>query len=115
MKQTKKYTSACSRLTISHSTQEQLYQELNRLGWFWDKKQQQWVRDERVAESPSKLIKFRIWAGKDKVEEISSILQEALLPYGINLLEKSEPYLCRPPQQNDARVYTTFEYTESDV
>lgn len=109
MKQTKKYSKACEILTINHTTQEQLYQELNRLGWFWDSKKQQWIRDDRIAEPASNLIKIRLWANKDKVEQLSEILQEALAPYGIKVLEKSEPYLCRPPQQNDARIYITLQ------
>lgn len=109
MRQTKKYASACEILTFPHVTQEQLYQELNRLGWFWDSKKQQWIRDDRIAEAPSKLIKIRLWANKDKVEQIADVLQEALAPYGLKVIEKSELCLCRPPQQNDARIYFTLE------
>lgn len=108
MKQTRKYTGACKILTIPHATQDQLYQELNRLGWFWDSKAQEWKRDDRVSDPPSKLIRIRVWAATERVEEISLIISEAVAPYGLLLQERSDAYVCRPPQNNDSRIYLTF-------
>ena len=71
MKQTKKYSKACEILTINHTNQEQLYQELNRLGWFWDCKKQVWIRDDRLVEPPSKLIKIRLWANKVSLRSVT--------------------------------------------
>lgn len=109
MKRTKKYAGAIEVLTYPHQTQDKLYSELNRLGWYWDSKQQRWIRDERVAEAETKLIRIRVWTGVTQVENVADNVVEAMQERGLRLLEKSPPYPCRPPQQNDSRVYLTFE------
>lgn len=109
MKRTKKYTGAIDILTHPHETQDELYSELNRLGWYWDSKQQRWVRDGRVADPETKLIRIRVLSGTSQVQNVADNVIEAMQERGLRLLEKSPPYPCRPPQQNDSRVYLTFE------
>lgn len=108
MKQTKKYSKACEIATLNHETQESLYKQLNELGFFWNSKLQQWERDDRIAEPPSDLIRIRVWAASDKVEQAADIFIESAGQYGLKLQEKSEPYPCRPPKQADSRIYLTF-------
>lgn len=109
MKRTKKYTGAIDILTHPHETQDELYSELNRLGWYWDSKQQRWVRDDRVADPETKFIRIRVLSGTSQVQNVADNVIEAMQERGLRLLEKSPPYPCRPPQQNDSRVYLTFE------
>ncbi|BDA76618.1 hypothetical protein CAL7716_107840 (plasmid) [Calothrix sp. PCC 7716] len=112
MKQTQKYSQATQILTYPHTNQEQLYQELNRLGWYWNAKKKKWERDDTPAQEASKLIKIRIMASVQKVEQAAEIFIENAEDAGLKLLEKSELYPCRPPNQNDARIYLTFEDVE---
>ncbi|MEH2456396.1 hypothetical protein [Nostoc sp.] len=64
MKKTAKYSKACQVLTFPHSSQEQLYSELNRLGWCWQPDKKEWERDDTPAQLATKLIKIRVWAAK---------------------------------------------------
>lgn len=115
MKQTKKYSKACEIATLSHENQESLYKQLNELGFFWNSKIQQWQRDDRLADPPSNLIRIRVWATGDKVEQAADILIESARAYGLELQEKSEPYPCRPPKQKDSRIYLVFSELLGDV
>lgn len=111
MRRTQKYSKACEILSISHSSQDELYSELNRLGWYWNSKNKQWERDDRIAVE-SKLIKVRVWANSEIVEELADLFIEQSSEIGIRFLEKSKPYPCRPPNQNESRIYLTFEDSE---
>lgn len=108
MKQTKKYQGALTLLTFPHQNQEQLYQELNRSGFFWNSKTQKWEHDNQVADPPSQVMRIRVWASTENIESLAVATIESLESYGLKLLEKSEPYRCRPPKQNDSRIYLTF-------
>lgn len=108
MKRTKKCTTGCDLLTVPHSTQEQLYAELNRLGFYWNSKVQRWERNDQLADPPSQLLRVRVWAAAEKVEQMAEIAIESMQQYGLKLLERSEPYPCRPPKQADSRIYLTF-------
>ncbi|WP_009631038.1 hypothetical protein [Synechocystis sp. PCC 7509] len=108
MKQTKKYTKACEIATLNHETQESLYKQLNGLGFFWDCKSQKWERDDRIADPPTDLVRVRVWAATDKVEQAAQCLIESAQAYGLKLQEESEPYQNRPPKQNESRIYLTF-------
>ncbi len=112
MKQTQKYSSACQILIYPHINQDELYAELNRLGWFWNSKIKKWERDDRPALEESKLIKIRILASAQKVVQAAELFIESAEDMGLKLLEKSEPYPCRPPNQNDARIYLSFQELE---
>lgn len=108
MRQTRKYCSACEIAILNHATQEDLYTELNRLGFFWDSKKQVWERNDQLAEPPSKLIKVRVWAATDQVERVAEAMIEAMMNYELKFLEGSAPFVCRPPKQNESRIYLLF-------
>jgi hypothetical protein len=109
MKQTQKYSGACSILTFPHTSQDELYQELNRLGWWWDAKVKKWARDDTPAREASNLIRIRVMASADKVSELAQHFIEASSDMELRLIEQSQPYPCRPPNQNESRIYLTFE------
>ncbi|MBG1267766.1 hypothetical protein [Nostoc sp. WHI] len=109
MKRTKKYSEACEILTFPHRTQDEIYSELNRLGWFWDSKKREWLRDDTPAKEATQLIRIRVWAATDKVDQAADLFIETAVDNGLRLIEKSSPYVCRPPNQKDSRVYLTFE------
>jgi hypothetical protein len=108
MKKTRKYSTACDILTFPHQNQEELYSELNRLGWFWNPKTQTWERDDRLPDPSSELIRVRVWADSKKVENVADLVVEGMEEKGFSLLEKSSPYQCRPPKQLESRIYLTF-------
>jgi|GEM_PF-3495367 len=108
MKKTAKYSKASERLTFPHSTQEELYRELNRLGYYWQPDSKDWIRDDTPAKDATNLVKVRVWASSDKITQVVELLLEGLADSGLKLVEQSEPYSCRPPQQNDSRIYLTF-------
>ena len=108
MKRTKKYLGACEILTFPHPTQDELYAELNRLGWYWKSKSGKWERDDRPPIVNS-LIEIRVWAKKEVVEDVAQHFAEAAEEMGLNFIEKSDPYPCRPPHQLESRIYLTFQ------
>lgn len=108
MKKTKKYQSALDILTFPHNIQDELYSELNRLGWFWNPKTQKWERDDSLPNPASELIRIRIWADSSKVADVADLCIEGMEEKGFSLIEKSTPYQCRPPKQLESRIYLTF-------
>lgn len=115
MKQTKKYVSAIAILTYPHSSQDELYQELNRLGWFWDSKKQKWERNNSLKnDEETNLIRIRVWSGNSRIDHIVPLIIEAVSEIGLRLEEQSVPYVCRPPRGNESRVYLTFSVSLED-
>lgn len=114
MKQTRKYSGACEIATLPHQTQEDLYKQLNELGWFWNSKNQKWERDDRLANPPSRHIKVRVWAATEKVSLAADLLIEQFEPCGLRLIERSEPYVCRSPKQGESRIYLSFMDEDAD-
>lgn len=108
MKKTKKYSRGCDILTFPHNNQDDLYSELNRLGWFWNSKNQEWERNDKLPDPASELIKIRVWAASNKVENAADLVVESMEEKGFSLLEKSSPYICRPPKQSESRIYLSF-------
>jgi hypothetical protein len=111
MRQTKKYTRACDILKFPHQTQEQLYSEMNRLGWWWDSKKQAWERNDSLkSNKASDLIRVRVWADNQRISQIADLIQEGLEGSGFKVQERSEPYINRPPNNNESRIYLTCTY-----
>lgn len=115
MKQTKKYSGACEIATLNHSNQEDLYYQLNGLGFYWNSKTQVWERNDQLAKPASKIIKIRVWTATEHVDRLAAATIEGLEAYGLQLVEISSPYVCRPPQQNDSRIYLSFTDTEPEI
>ncbi|PHJ55764.1 hypothetical protein VF14_33550 [Nostoc linckia z18] len=112
MKRTQKYSKACQILTFPHQIQDELYAELNRLGWYWQAAKKEWERDDTPAKEATKLIRVRVWAAREIVENAADLFAENVEGMGLKLLERSNPYPCRPPNQLESRIYLTFEDLE---
>ena len=112
MKKTKKYTTASDILTFPHNNQEDLYKELNRLGFYWNARTQNWERNDRLPDPASELVRIRVWANSKVVENAADLVVEGMEEKGFSLLEKSEPYQCRPPKQLESRIYLSFRECE---
>lgn len=112
-KMTAKYKSA---LELGHqlgctisTVQKALYLQLNELGYFWDSEEQDWVVSTEPVNPPSTLVRVRVWAAGDRVEEEARRIAEIMIEaHDYQLVEKSQQYPCRPPNQNDSRMYLTF-------
>lgn len=109
MKQTQKYITASQILTFPHATHQDLYNELTRLGWQWNPQKKEWARDDRPAKEATQLIRVRVWAATNKVDQAAELFLENAEENGLRLIEKSSPYVNRPPNQNDSRIYLVFE------
>lgn len=113
-KQTKKFVAAqvqLSRLGVSASgyDQEQDYRKLSELGYQWDSTKGKWVRlDSQPAKPASQVTRVRVWAASHDVQRAADDVLSAMQARGYQLVEVSTPYPCRPPQQNDSRVYITL-------
>jgi hypothetical protein len=86
------------------------YDALAELGYQWDAKKGKWINVSKLPSQPaSTLLRIRVWAAKGQAHAAAMVAAQALHERaGWNLLEESAPYPCRPPQQNDERVYLTF-------
>ena|SRR4028119_1794730 len=112
-KQTAKYASACKKaesLKIPVGQhQEELYQALNTQGWYWNSQEKLWEKLDEDADPPTELIRVRIWADSRFVEQFAKDCIESMSQRGLRLIEKTEPYRCRPPKQLESRIYLTFQ------
>jgi hypothetical protein len=107
MKKTQKLQAA-RKLADSTVKDSELYEYLNKEGYIWDTATKQWELVRQKAHDPTDLIKIRIWTNG---ERISALVHDFLIQMDsdFRLVERSNPYPCRPPKQNDSRVYLTFE------
>lgn len=111
-KMTAKYSSAretaFSNEISVNGDQEQLYKRLNENGWWWDSKQSAWIRlmDEPANEPTPKLM-VRVWANHTTVAQAASEIIKGLRGQ-FTLINRSDPYPCRPPRQLEHRIYLEF-------
>ena len=110
-RQTRKYVTAletAERLNIPPlDNPESLYSTLNQQNFFWESGEGRWVPGSEP-EAATELIRIRVWAESSKVQEVANTVVRRLSGAGYALVEKSEPYICRPPKQAESRVYLTF-------
>lgn len=111
-KRTRKYVAAESmarQLKIRSADAETLYRLLNEAGYQWNSDTGAWDNWQAMpADEPSELIRIRCWARADVVEMIADGVVESMRAAGLQLMERSQPYPCRPPQQRESRIYLTF-------
>ncbi len=108
MRQTEKYRKAVEILKYPHNSHQELYSEMNRLSYYWDAKNRKWERDDRLADPPMDGVKIRLWANNDEVQDYSELITQLLKAEGYTIVDKSEPYQCRPPKQNESRIYLSI-------
>lgn len=89
---------------------EQLYAHLRAGNRFWNSDTGEWeYHDPAEAKPPMEGVAIRVWAATEHAAKAAQALAHALhLVYGWRLIETSEPYQCRPPQQLESRVYMKF-------
>lgn len=112
-KMTAKYSSALAvarKLKLSTSgNQEMTYHRLMDAGYFWNGKTQEWeCLANEPAEVASPLLRVRVWASLETVQEQAKSIGGLMTTMGYQLVEMSPAYVCRPPKQNEGRVYLTF-------
>lgn len=86
---------------------EALYDKLREAGYDWDSRMQVWNKMP-APNPPSRLIRLRVWADGEVVEDIADDLVRFLGAHGLQCDERSAAYPCRPPQQLESRIYLTF-------
>lgn len=92
-----------------YETADLIYSELQRAGWWWQSKTGKWERGE-AAQPAMDDVMVRVWAATGEtlemaVNDVVAGVEECLR---LKLVERSEPYQCRPPKQNESRVYLRF-------
>lgn len=113
-KRTKKYVAAEQAakrigLQVSAGHADALYTQLNAQGYQWNSEAGTWDDWGALeADQPSGMIRIRCWAAGESVGLIADGVVEAMLAAGLQLVERSQPYPCRPPQQLESRVYLSF-------
>lgn len=110
-----KYKLALKLLPKTNLERNQLYRELNKLGYFWNSNDKQWIKanDEDVCLSDE--IKIRLWCDAENVEKYTKDLRDALRCKGLICTEYSAPYICRPPNHNQSRVYLKFKRIDKEL
>jgi hypothetical protein len=113
-KMTVKYSSAVSalkKIELETSGDQELdYQRLIAAGRLWDSKKQEWINLAAEPAGPaSPMVRIRVWAEKGKAGFLAEMVKEGLCYYGpYELVDMSAPYPCRPPKQNEERVYLSL-------
>ena len=112
-KKTAKYKAALVqlvRLKIKTSgNQETDYRKLAEAGYQWDSRAGEWIHLESLPANPAtNLTRVRVWAARETVQHCADQVLQSLTQAGFRLVEMSEPYPCRPPQQNESRIYLTL-------
>jgi hypothetical protein len=87
--------------------QKVLYRRLGEHNYFFDSKSKVWEKGE-PANPPTDLVRVRVWAKAEHIEQVADKLVSELSDGDYRLIERSEPYPCRPPKQLESRVYLTF-------
>lgn len=88
-----------------------LYEALAKMNFTWDAETGVWWI--LAADTPSDLIRLRIWAKTEDVTDAARQIADAMEVMGYKLVEQSQPYICRPPKQLESRVYYTFQKPEA--
>ena len=84
-----------------------LYQTLNAHNWYWNSKRGVWEMGES-AQKATDLVRVRVWAASEFVEQAADEVAHELQKQDYQLLERSFPYVCRPPKQLESRIYLSF-------
>lgn len=61
-----------------------------------------------IRKSSKNTVHVRIMAQAEAVEAIAEQVGQALENAGYEMVESSEPYPCRTPQEDQSRVYLTL-------
>lgn len=112
---TKKFTEALNTarrngVAVDRNNQESTYRALETAGYHWNSETGGWEHyPSMAADEASTVIRVRVWAESSIVGLMADGVVMALQQAGLRLVERSEPYACRPPKQLESRIYLTFE------
>ena len=111
-KRTKKYVKALAAAQSSKISTEgdsnQLYNRLQEeANLWWNIDKQVWEKGEKPKPA-SGSIYVRVCEAEGIVETHAARIIELLQEDGYHLINASEPYRCRPPKQNESRIYAKF-------
>lgn len=105
-RRTKKYIAAQAAARhyglSSRGENQQLYDRLQGNNLWWNG--QTWQKG-LPPKPATKIIRIRVMAAADVVSGHADKLSELLQEEGYQLLDMSAPCSCRPPRQQDSRVY----------
>ena len=59
-------------------------------------------------------IKLRIWAKSHQIEEETEAIIKLLENSNYQVLESSKPHQCRPPNNDESRIYLTVIRTNNE-
>lgn len=99
------------RIIVDRDDQEAVYTALQQHGYFWNSTAKIWeFSDPKEADPPTPLVMLRVWAGSDQVEDFANTLDTLVRNHfpDWKLIERSRPYQCRPPKQQESRVYLKY-------
>ena len=78
-------------------------------GLQWNSQEGEW---QDVASEPADpatgLIKVRVWSDTEIIDEVTDELVKLMTSRKFGMVERSLPYMCRPPKQLESRVYLAF-------
>jgi hypothetical protein len=109
---TLKYELAKRILPKINLDRDDLYLELNKLGYFWDTKIKQWVKTDSEKINTLENVRIRVWSKSEDIGKHTNNIIEALKIKGFTLLSESQEYVCRPPDHNQSRKYLEFSHSE---
>jgi len=114
-KATRKYLAAVgtavgNKISLGNNPVEadEVYAVLNKAGFQWDSDQGKWIQlSAEPADPATELVMIRVWAETKEVDLAADrIIHNMERAY--KLVERSEPYTCRPPKQLESRIYLKF-------
>jgi hypothetical protein len=96
-------------LDINDADRELIYQQLEEEGWHWNSQTSEWEQwADEPADEPTDLIMIRLWCASEVIAELAGDVIRQMKNIGLRLVEASPPYPCRPPKQQESRVYLKF-------
>lgn len=110
---TRKYEAALRtihRLRLpQHGDANSVYGDLEDIGYHWNSQIGEWEKwADQPADEPTDLIMIRLWCATEVIAELAEDVTRQMGNIGLRLVEASPPYQCRPPKQQESRVYLKF-------
>lgn len=88
--------------------QQVLYDRLQAAGWWWSADRGEWVLNTQPQAAPLDSVLIRVWAATGAVQAVADQVVFSLQTSGYKLIDRSQPYQCRPPKDAESRVYLRF-------
>lgn len=87
-------------------SQEALYGDLERLGFYWDRIKAEWVNKPLTPHTPANgVVSIRLTAHCDEISTFTDKVIEGVKGVGFRVLEVSDPYPNTRKATHQSRVY----------